>query len=165
MVGCQAQVREDLQALLRVPEASGQLLVDRLRQLRRELVLGRRAHQVHLRDEHAVLDELLGHPPHQRGLAVPARREDHHVLAVAGVGYEAVDLVLAIREGLVEGERAELEGVGGELRCHQRIMLSTIMYLNIMSADIMLAQPSRRAISPPVTPRYAVPVGPSASPA
>ena len=115
---CQAQVREDLQTLLGVPQASCQLLVDRLRELRRELVLGRRAHQVHLRDEHVVLDELLGHPPNQRGLAIPARCEDHDVLPVAGVGYEAGHLGLAIRERVVKGEGAEPERVGGELRCH-----------------------------------------------
>jgi hypothetical protein len=85
--------------------------VDRLRELRRELILRRRAHQVHLRHQHVVLDELLGHPPDQGGLAIPTRREDHNVLPVAGIGHEAADLGCAIRERLVQGERAELEGI------------------------------------------------------
>ena len=55
--------------------------------------------------------QLLRRPPHQRGLAVAPRREDHDVLPVADVGAQLGDLGLAVREGLVEGERAELEGI------------------------------------------------------
>ena len=54
----------------------------------------------------------LRHPPHERRLAVPAGREQHHVLAVADVCLELRDLVLAVGERVIERQRAVAEGVG-----------------------------------------------------
>ncbi len=126
--GGQAQAREHLQALLRVPQPGGQLLVDRLRELRSQQVLRGGAHQVHLGDQDALPHELLRHPPEQRRLAVPARGEDDHVLAVAGIGDERVDLDLSVRERRVQRQGPESEGVDG----HAVIMSVNVMFVSIM---------------------------------
>ena len=83
-----------------------------------QLLLGRGGHQVDLGDQHSLRAELLDRPPDQRRLAVAAGGEDDDVLAVAGVGDELGDLVLAVRERLVERQRAEAEGVRRDLVQH-----------------------------------------------
>ena len=107
--------------------------MDGPRKLRRELVLGRRPHEVDLRHEHVLLDEHLRGPPDQRRFAVAARSEDDDVLAVAGVRHEAVDLGPAVREGVVEGEGAEAEGIDGVVFGHDDIMAYDIMGVRIVS--------------------------------
>ena len=104
---------EDLRRALPYPEERARdLLVDRLRELRGELLLGRRAHQVDLSDERPVpAHELLGSPPHERRLAVAPGGEHHHVLAVQDVRLELGELPLAVGERLVEREIAEAERV------------------------------------------------------
>src|SRR4029453_6778604 len=87
-------------------------LVDRLRELLGELLLRRRRHQVDLRRPHALASEVGDGPEHERGLAVAARCEDHHVLPVADVRLQLAQLPLAVGERLVEGGRA---GAGGGL--------------------------------------------------
>ena len=89
------------------------VLVDRGGELLRQLRLRRRGHQVDVGDEHVVADELLHRFPHQRRLPVAPGGEDDHVLAVEHVELELLDLRLAVRERLVEGEPAEAEGVRG----------------------------------------------------
>ena len=69
------QAGEHPQALLGAEQRRGEVVVDRLGELRRELGARRRRHQVDLRDQHLLGDELLGDAPDQRRLAVPARRE------------------------------------------------------------------------------------------
>ncbi len=110
-----AQTAEDLGSAVAHPvERRRHLLVQRLCELRRELLLRRRPHQVDLRDEHLVpTDELLRGPPDEGRLAVAARREDDDVLAVADVRLELAQLRLAVGEALVEGEVAEVERVDG----------------------------------------------------
>src|SRR5262249_4674453 len=76
-------------------------------------LLGRSRHQVDLGDEDLVLDDVLDHAPDERRLAVAARREHDDVLAVEDVARELADLVLAIRERLVQGESSVAEGVHG----------------------------------------------------
>ena len=73
-----------------------------------------------LRHEHLLAHELVRRPPDERGLAVAARREDHDVLAVADVGLELGDLLLAVRERVVERERAEAERVDVSRHAVQR---------------------------------------------
>ena len=115
-----AQSAEDLGGAVAHPvERRRHLLVQRLRELRRELLLRRRPHQVDLGDEHLVpADELLRGPPDERRLAVAARREDDDVLAVADVRLELPQLRLAVGEALVEGEVAEVERVDGRVFGH-----------------------------------------------
>ena len=64
-----------------------------------------------MRDEHVLRDRALGHPPDERRLAVPPRREDDDVLTVQDVRQQLGDLGLAIGERLVERERAVAEGI------------------------------------------------------
>ena len=101
-------------ALARSHERAGDVLVDRCRQLRRELLLRRRLHQVDLRDQDAVLRQLLRRAKHERRLPVAPRGEDDHVEPVADVRLELVELVRPVGEGGVEGEIAEVEGVAAD---------------------------------------------------
>ena len=105
-----AEHRERL--LARAERRRRDALVDRLRELLRELLRGRR-HQVDLRGQHALASEVGDGPEHERGLAVAARCEDHDVLPVADVRLQLAQLPLAVGERLVEGERAVAEGVLG----------------------------------------------------
>ena len=121
-----AQAAEDVdRALADALERRRQLLVERLRELRGELLFRRRAHEVDLRDENLVTaHELLRRAPDQRGLPVATRREDDDVLTVEDVGLELPKLVVAVGEALVEGEIAEVEGIRrsrGHLFAHLRI--------------------------------------------
>ena len=109
--GRDPQPCEHAQTLARAKEDRGEVVVDRLGELLGEPLLRRRGHQVHVGDEHALLDGLLRDPPHERRLAVAPGGEDDDVLAVQDVGEELGDLGLAIRERLVERERAVAEGV------------------------------------------------------
>jgi hypothetical protein len=107
------QPAEDARAeVLRARERSRDVVVDRRRELLGELLLRRRLHEVDLADEHAVADEALLDAVDERRLAEAPRREDHDVLAIAGVREQLRDLVVAVGERLVAGEGAEAERVG-----------------------------------------------------
>src|SRR4029079_10380257 len=95
----------------RAGERSGDVLVDRRRELLGEPLLGRGPHEVDLADEDPLADEALRDAVDERRLAEAAGGEDHDVLAVAGVGEQLGDLVVAVGERLVAGERAEAERV------------------------------------------------------
>jgi hypothetical protein len=125
--GREAQAGEDLQSLLRIPQTCGQILVDGPRQFGGELVLGRRPHQVNLSDEDVFPDQLLGHAPHERGLAVAPRGEDDDILSIARVSHQARNLRLAIGECVVQSQGSEPEGIDGLLRWHGVIMPQNIM--------------------------------------
>ena len=85
--------------------------MNRSRELLREPRLGRRGHQVDVRDEDARGDRLLRDAPDEGGLPVPPRREDDDVLPVLHVRGQLRDLGFAIGEGLVEGKGSEAEGI------------------------------------------------------
>ena len=87
--------------------------MDRLGELLREPLTRRRRHQVDVGDEHVPGDRQLRDTPHERRLAVAPRSKHDDVLAVQDVGEELRDLGLAVREGVVERERAIAERIGG----------------------------------------------------
>src|SRR5215211_2168848 len=115
-----AQAAEDRERYLaRAVNDRCDVLVNRLRELLGELLLGRSRHQVDLGDEDPNRHQLLLDAPDQRRLPVAPRRQDHDVLAALCVGDELVDLRHAIGERLVERQRAIPEGVR-MLRRHTR---------------------------------------------
>ena len=71
--------------------------------------------------------EVLRDAPHQRRLAIAARREDDDVLAVADVGPQLGDLLLAIGEGIVERQRAVAKGI--RVRVHGNTVTDDDTYL------------------------------------
>ena len=106
-----SQRREDPQSLARLEERGRDVVVDRLGELARELLLRRRRHEVDLDDENPLPDQLAERRPDGRRLPVAARRDDRDVLAVADVRLELGELGLAVGEGLVGDEIAVVEGV------------------------------------------------------
>ena len=78
-------------------------------------------------DQHAPAHEVLRDAPHQRRLAIAARREHDDVLAVADVGPQLGDLLLAIGEGIVERQRAVAKGIG--VRVHGNTVADDDPYL------------------------------------
>ena len=103
--GRDSEPAEDARRLLAGAVDDGRdVLVDRLRELLGELLLGRRRHQVDLGDEHAVRDQPLADPPDERGLSVAPRGEDHDVLSALSVRHQLGDLACAIGERVVERE-------------------------------------------------------------
>jgi hypothetical protein len=100
---------ENAQRVLRLEEHRRELVVDRLGELLGELLPRGRGHQVELGDEHASAAQLLDGAQHERRLPVAPRGEDDDVLSVQDVGLELAQP--AVGEGLIEGERAEAEGV------------------------------------------------------
>ena len=129
-----AQRPEDPQAVERLLLLGGDVLVDRARELLGQLGHRRRRHEIDGGDEHLAAHELLGHPPHQRRLAVAPRGEDDHVLAVGDVGPELGDLALAIGEGLVERQRAEAERVGYGRHAYSVVRID--LYLDLRYLDL-----------------------------
>ena len=123
------------------------VVVDRRGELLGELLFRRRREQVDLRDEHvAGGDELLGGAPDERGLAVAARREDDHVLAVSQVCGQLAELGLAVRERFVEGEVAVAEGIGVAPR-HPLIVPDGIVPSRTMPVGPVTPTRSSRAAS------------------
>ena len=106
-----AEAGEDPKAVPRPDERRGDVVVDRPREPRGELLLRRGLHQVDLGDQDVLGHQLLRDPPQERGLAVAARGDERDVLAVLEVAAELAHLVLAVGERLVEREVAEREGV------------------------------------------------------
>ena len=106
-----AKAAEERGRLLeRLTDRRDEVVVDGLREGAREALLRRGLHQVAVGDEHALRKRLLGGPEHERGLAVSPGGEHQHVLAVPDVDRELFQLVLAVGKGLVECERAKVNG-------------------------------------------------------
>ena len=153
-----AQVGEDPQALLGAQQRRGDVVVDRARELLGELGRRRRRHQVDAGHEHLLAHQLVRCAPHERGLAVAARREDDDVLAVADVGLELGDLLLAVGERVVERERAEAEGIDVVRHADQRnadlrekfVTRTCVTQARVTAAGL---SPSWRAPRPPRTRR------------
>ncbi len=127
---------EHAQELLRAEEDRGDVVVDRLGELLRELLLRRRGHQVDVRDEHALRDRLLRDAPDERRLAVAPRGEDDDVLSVQDVGEELRDLGLAVGERVVERERAEAEGVRRHTRKSVADSTLVLRYARVRNAEL-----------------------------
>ena len=66
----------------------------------------------------AAAHELLGRSPDERGLPKPPWGEQDDVLPGEGVRLQLGELVLAVGERFVEGERAEPEWVERDVRRH-----------------------------------------------